>query len=124
MRDKTRFVETRKEYIEISAEYKHEENGLCYNGENALHGYALSWLHLTNNARENPNMIIDFRNMDGNTIFVDVLPKRVDAVKEYLNGIGFIPTNEEKGLLVELEPYWEDLYGNNDIEMTKFIVND
>lgn len=48
--------------------------------------YALAWLHLTNNAREFPEIFLKHYNNSGNTVFVVTREKYVDKMKDYLTG--------------------------------------
>lgn len=52
----------------------------------SVENYALAWLHLTNNARENPGIFLKHYNNSGCSVFV-VTPERfADQMKEYLLG--------------------------------------
>lgn len=88
----------------ISAVYKHEENCLV-NAEqtNETTGYALSWLHLTNNAREFPHVFYDFSNNSGNGIDVVCSADESENVKEYLSELGFVPYCDEDCKRVSIE---------------------
>lgn len=48
--------------------------------------YALAWLHLTNNAREFPEIFLKHYNNSGNGVFVVTPEKYVDKMKDYLTG--------------------------------------
>ena len=51
--------------------------------------YALAWLHLTNNAREYPNVFLKHWNNSGNVVTVVTPKSAVDDMKHYLNGLSF-----------------------------------
>ena len=51
--------------------------------------YALAWLHLTNNARENPQVFLKHYNNDRNSVFVVTPEKWAERVKDYLTGFTF-----------------------------------
>ena len=55
-----------------------------FNGN--VQDYALAWLHLTNNARENPNIFLKHWNNSGNSVYVVTPEKYVDQMKKYLTG--------------------------------------
>lgn len=56
-----------------------------FNGN--VQDYALAWLHLTNNARENPNIFLKHWNNSGNSVYVVTPEKYADQMKEYLTGL-------------------------------------
>lgn len=49
--------------------------------------YALAWLHLTNNAREFPEIFLKHYNNSGNGVTVITPEKYVDKMKNYLRGL-------------------------------------
>lgn len=52
----------------------------------SVENYALAWLHLTNNAREFPEIFLKHYNNSGNGVFVITPEKYVEKMKEYLTG--------------------------------------
>lgn len=52
--------------------------------EGKIADYAMAWLHLTNNARENPHVFLKHWNNSGCGIFVVCSEKYKDSVVEYL----------------------------------------
>lgn len=55
--------------------------------EGKTQDYALAWLHLTNNAREYPNVFLKIYNTAGDRVIVVTPEKWRDSVKEYLTGL-------------------------------------
>lgn len=87
--------------------------------------YALSFLHIWNNAREYPNMFYKVENNSGNSVFITCNPKYVDEVKEYLEQFGEIWDTEEINWIIisaecDMKGYGE-LFDNEECE-TDFTV--
>lgn len=82
-----------------------------------LQKYALSFLHIWNNAREYPNMFYKVENNSGNSVFVTCNPKYVEEMKEYLEQFGEIDFIEEINWMVISAEYdmkgWEELFGDD-----------
>ena len=57
------------------------------NFEGKVHDYALAWLHLTNNAREYPNVFLKVWNTAGDSVMVLTTEKWANSVKDYLTGL-------------------------------------
>lgn len=79
--------------------------------------YALSFLHIWNNAREYPHMIYKVENNSGNSVFVTCNPKRAEEVKEYLEQFGEIWNTEEINWFVISAEYdrsgWKELFDDD-----------
>lgn len=80
--------------------------------------YAMSFLHIWNNAREFPNMFYKVENISGNNnVFVTCRPKDADSIKEYLEQFGEIRHMEEINWFVIHAEYdkngWEELFGDD-----------
>ena len=54
--------------------------------EGSVENYAMAWLHLTNNAREFPEIFLKHYNNSGDSVFVVTPEKCVERMKDYLNG--------------------------------------
>ena len=50
--------------------------------------YALMWLNLTNNARVNSKVFLDFRNFDDNRVHIVAAKEHENEVNDYLIRIG------------------------------------
>lgn len=94
-----------KDVCVLWATYTHDHNTLASKDTNEVTGYALSWLHLTNNARENPSYILHYANNSGNGVWVVAPPKHAEEVKIYLNNLGFVvwDTEQRKAFCVNCE---------------------
>ena len=80
--------------------------------------YALSFLHIWNNAREFPNSFYKVENISGsNDIFVTCKAEDVEEVKEYLEQFGEIRYTEEINWFVISAQYdskgWNELFGDD-----------
>lgn len=79
--------------------------------------YALSFLHIWNNAREYPNMFYKVGNNSGNDVFVTCNPKYQKEIKEYLEQFGEIWDMEEINYMVISATYdrngWNELFGDD-----------
>lgn len=80
--------------------------------------YAMSFLHIFNNAREFPNSFYKVENISGsNDIFVTCRPSDVDDIKEYLEQFGEIRYTEEINWFVIHAEYnqagWNELWGDD-----------
>lgn len=85
--------------------------------EGDVQKYALSFLHIWNNAREYPNMFYKVENNSGNSVFITCNPKYAEEIKEYLEQFGEIWDTEEINWIVISAEYdlkgWEELFGND-----------
>ena len=63
--------------------------------EGDVQEYALSFLHIWNNAREYPNMFYRVENNSGNSVFVTCRTKDAESITEYLEQFGEISYTEE-----------------------------
>lgn len=79
--------------------------------------YALSFLHIWNNAREYPNMFYKVENNSGNSVFVTCNPKYTDEIKEYLKQFGEIWSTEEINWIIISAEYdmngWRELFDDD-----------
>ena len=88
-----------------------------------VQGYALSFLHIWNNAREYPDMFYKVENNSGNDVYVTCRPKDAESIKEYLEQFGRIILVEEINWIVISAQYdfngWEELFGDDcDVEFS------
>ena len=78
--------------------YYHEKEKavrFTLNIEGDVQEYALSLLHIINNAREYPGMIYKVENTPSNRVYVTCKPSRKEDVKEYLEHFGQIEYEDE-----------------------------
>lgn len=80
--------------------------------------YAMSFLHIFNNARDNKDIFYKVGNISGsNDIFVTCNPEYVENVKEYLEQFGEIRYTEEVNWFVVSAQYdsagWTELFGDD-----------
>lgn len=80
--------------------------------------YALSFLHIWNNAREYPNMFYKVENIgSSNNVFVTCNPKYEEDIKEYLEQFGEIKFTEEINWIIISAEYdrsgWTELFGDD-----------
>ena len=80
--------------------------------------YALSFLHIWNNARDYPEIFYKVENMSAsNNVFVTCNPERVEEVTEYLEQFGEIRYTEEINWFVIHAQYdsngWNELFGDD-----------
>lgn len=79
--------------------------------------YAMSFLHIWNNAREYPNMFYKVENNSGNDVFVTCRPSDAEAIKEYLEQFGEIRYTEEINWFIIHAEYdkngWYELFGED-----------
>lgn len=85
---------------------------------NDIQKYAMSFLHIFNNARDNKDIFYKVENLSGsNRIFVSCNPNDREAVKEYLSQFGEIVFEEEINRIVISAQYdsrgWEELFGDD-----------
>lgn len=80
-----------------------------------VEGYALMWLNLTNNQRENKQDILKIYNDSGNNIYVvcNEEKENVENVKDYLKRLGLTILSIEK--IVAVQP--EDVFRDDDLEV-------
>ena len=92
--------------------------------EGDVQKYALSFLHIWNNAREYPNIFYKVENIsDSNDVFITCNPVDVEAVKDYLEQFGEIRYTEEINWFVISAEYdrkgWNELFGDDcEVEFT------
>jgi hypothetical protein len=63
---------------------------IMVNIEGDVQKYALSFLHIWNNARENPHVFYKVENCFNNHVFVTFNPDEYENVREYLENFGKI----------------------------------
>lgn len=82
--------------------------------EGDVQRYALSFLHIWNNAREYPNMFYKVENNSGNDVFVTCRTKDAESIAEYLEQFGKIVYTEEINWFVISAEYdmkgWKELF--------------
>lgn len=109
----------------IQATYKHDRNELAVNGENITTGYALAWLHLTNNVREYSSLAFKIENTASNTIYVWCMHESVEQTKSYLEGIGFIADDVREVDSYQFVGIWETKdYDDDNIDDAVFWLAD
>ena len=86
--------------------------------EGDVQQYAMSFLHIFNNARDNKDIFYKVENMSySNKVFVSCNPEDRQAVKEYLEQFGTITFEEEINRIVITAQYdsrgWEELFGDD-----------
>ena len=101
-------------------EYKHEKQKatkftLKVKGD--TQEYALSLLHIINNAREFPNMIYKVENTYNDIVYVTCRPKYAENIKEYLEQFGEIKSEDTINWFVVSAQYdsagWNELFGED-----------
>lgn len=80
--------------------------------------YALSFLHIWNNAREYPEMFYKVENQSGtNNVFVTCRTEDAEKIKEYLEQFGEIWYTEEINLIIISAEYdrsgYKELFGDD-----------
>lgn len=85
---------------------------------NDVQQYAMSFLHIFNNARDNKDVFYKVENMSAsNKIFVSCNPSYKEEVAEYLSQFGNITFAEEINRIVITAQYdsrgWEELFGDD-----------
>lgn len=80
-----------------------------------VQGYAMMWLNLTNNQRENRQNILKVYNDSTNKIYVvcEEDDENIEQVKDYLKRIGLAIIEEEK--VVSITP--EEVFRDDDFEV-------
>ena len=86
--------------------------------EGDVQRYAMSFLHIFNNVRDNPDTFYKINNLSGtNKVFVSCNPEYENEVKEYLEQFGTITFAEEINRIVIYADYdmrgWEELFGDD-----------
>ena len=73
--------------------------------KDGIEGYAMMWLNLTNNQRENRQDILKIYNDSGNKIYIvcNEEEENVVSVKDYLKRLGLVIELEEKVVSVMTE---------------------
>lgn len=75
--------------------------------------YALSLLHIINNAREYPNTIYKVENTPSNRVYVTCNPSRKESVRDYLKNFGEMEYEDEiNWFVVKLDT---DYYGYKEL---------
>lgn len=85
---------------------------------NDIQKYAMSFLHIWNNARDNKDVFYKVENLSGsNKIFVSCNPSYRHEVEEYLAQFGEITFEEEINRFVIVAQYdgrgWDELFGDD-----------
>lgn len=85
---------------------------------NNIQQYAMSFLHIFNNVRDNKDVFYKLENLSGtNKIFVSCNPEYADRVKEYLSQFGEITFEEEINRIVITAEYdskgYDFLFGDD-----------
>lgn len=79
--------------------------------------YALSFLHIWNNAREYPEIFYKVENNSGNDVIVTCKTEDAERVKEYLENFGEVWHTEEINRFVISAEYdrkgWNTLFGDD-----------
>lgn len=88
------------------------------NLEGDVQKYALSFLHIWNNARDFCNTFYKVENLSGsNKVFVTCNPRDKESVEEYLSQFGEITYTEEINRFVINAEYdkngWEEIWGED-----------
>ena len=60
---------------------------LTFEFTGSVQDYALAWLHLSNNAREYPNVFLKHYNSDGNYVYVVTSKAKAQNMKDYMEGL-------------------------------------
>lgn len=85
--------------------------------EGDIQQYALSFLHIWNNAREYPNIFYKVENNSGSDVIVTCRPKDAENIKEYLEQFGKVWYTEEINWFVISAEYdrkgWNELFGDD-----------
>lgn len=97
---KINVVETSAIKIKVNADKLVKDEG--------TQGYALMWLNLTNNQRENHNEILKIRNDYYNGIYVVVDPGSVEAIEDYLRRLGLEIEHKEECVIVQPDEVFND----------------
>lgn len=88
---------------------------VCLEGD--VQKYALSFLHIWNNAREYPNMFYKVENDSGNNVYITCRKTDTESITEYLEQFGKIVDTEEIDYFIIKADYdfkgWEELFGND-----------
>lgn len=103
----------------IKFEYRKEETTkITVAIKGNVQEYALSFLHIWNNAREHENVFLKVENNSSNLVYVSCKTKYKDSVREYLEDFGTIRSVDDVvSFFVELETDFEDfaeVYGNGE----------
>ena len=88
---------------------------VCLDGN--VQQYAMSFLHIFNNAREFPNSFYKVENIGGrNDVFVTCRPSDAEEIKEYLEQFGEIRSTEEIDWFIIKAQYdskgWDEIWGS------------
>lgn len=96
---------------------KEKANRITVSLEGDTQTYALSFLHIWNNAREYPNMFYKVENDSGNYVYITCRKKDTETITEYLENFGKIIDTEEINYFTIKAEYdmkgWEELFGND-----------
>ena len=100
--------------------YYHEKEKatrITVNLEGDIQQYALSFLHIWNNAREYPNMFYRVENNSGNDVIVTCRTKDAENIKEYLEQFGEVWYTEEINWFTIKAEYdrsgWNELFDDD-----------
>lgn len=86
--------------------------------------YALDFLHIFNNVRDNPDMLYKLENLYGtNLVFVTCSPGDVDTARQYLSQFGKI-IEEETIYLVRIQVDFDWYKLDGDISDVLFLVEE
>lgn len=96
---------------------KEKATRITVNLKGDIQQYALSFLHIWNNAREYPNMFYKVENNSGSDVIVTCRTKDADNIKEYLEQFGEVWHTEEINWFVISAEYdrkgWNELFGDD-----------
>lgn len=100
--------------------YTHEKQQatrFALNIEGNTQEYALSLLHIINNAREYPYLLYKVENTYSNRVYVTCNPNRANDAREYLEQFGEIKNEETINWFVISAQYdsagWNELFGGD-----------
>lgn len=94
--------------------------------EGDVQRYALSFLHIINNARENKDVFYKVKNHWDNRVFVTFNPDDYDNVKEYLENFGKIVAEydiQKVNVYVEYDGKDYDTLYPEDCDDTEFFID-
>ena len=109
--------------------YSHEKEKatrITVSLEGDVQKYALSFLHIWNNAREYPNMFYRVENNSGNNVYVTCRTEDAESITEYLDQFGEIVYTEEINWFIIRADMdmrgWNELFGDDcDADFTEEI---
>lgn len=68
--------------------------------EGNLQKYAMSFLHITNNARHYPNLVYKIENTSGDIVYVTCKSSASNEIEDYLKQFGTIISKEETSRII------------------------